>query len=55
MFYTKSVINRKGGIMVIRKMEERDIAGVNKLLKQVNKIHHDGRPDLFRLANKVYR
>ncbi|MEE3393818.1 MAG: GNAT family N-acetyltransferase [Lachnospiraceae bacterium] len=38
--------------MVIRKMEERDIAGVNKLLKQVNKIHHDGRPDLFRLANK---
>ena len=33
--------------MKIRKAEERDIAGILKLLTQVNMIHHEGRPDLF--------
>ncbi len=36
----------------IRKAEERDIPRVLALLEQVNKIHHEGRPDLFNLATK---
>lgn len=37
--------------MVLR-AEERDIPAIMELLKQVNRVHHDGRPDLFRLATK---
>ena len=29
-----------------------DIPAVLKLLEQVNRVHHDGRPDLFKLATK---
>ncbi len=29
-----------------------DIPAILELLKQVNKVHYDGRPDLFRLATK---
>jgi len=36
----------------IRKAEERDIPAVLSLLEQVNRIHHEGRPDLFNLATK---
>lgn len=31
----------------IRKAEERDLDGILKLLRQVNDVHADGRPDLF--------
>ena len=34
--------------MEIRFAENQDVAGILKLLKQVGKVHHDGRPDLFR-------
>ncbi len=40
--------------MNIRKANERDIAGINKLLYQVHRIHAEGRPDIFRLDNKKY-
>ena len=40
--------------MNIRKANERDIGGINKLLYQVHRIHAEGRPDIFRLGNKKY-
>ena len=40
--------------MNIRKANERDIVGINKLLYQVHRIHAEGRPDIFRLGNKKY-
>ena len=46
---------RKGKIkMEIRRAEERDIEGLNRLLLQVCLIHHRGRPDLFRYGAKKY-
>ena len=36
----------------IRRAEPRDIPAVLQLLRQVNLVHHQGRPDLFRLATK---
>ncbi|KAI4445791.1 hypothetical protein C823_000308 [Eubacterium plexicaudatum ASF492] len=33
--------------MVIRRAEEKDMDGINRLLMQVLMIHHHGRPDLF--------
>lgn len=38
----------------IRKAEPRDLGTVNRLLGQVLKVHHDGRPDLFRAEGKKY-
>lgn len=38
--------------MEIRRANINDIAILNKLLAQVNLIHHNGRPDLFKVANK---
>ena len=38
----------------IRKAEERDLEAVNRLLRQVLKVHHDGRPDLFMAEGKKY-
>ena len=32
----------------IRRAEERDLPGIRKLLFQVNQLHADGRPDLFK-------
>ncbi len=37
---------------MVRLMEEKDIDDVSNLLKQVNLVHHLGRPDLFRKNNK---
>lgn len=34
--------------MEIRTADERDIAGINRLLLQVLTVHHNGRPDLFK-------
>ncbi|MBR6223537.1 MAG: GNAT family N-acetyltransferase [Lachnospiraceae bacterium] len=36
----------------VRRATENDIPAILELLKQVNKVHHDGRPDLFKLATK---
>ena len=38
--------------MIIRRAENRDAAQVLHLLKQVNLVHHNIRPDLFNLATK---
>lgn len=40
--------------MRIRRAEERDITGINRLLCQVLKVHHEGRPDLFKNHTKKY-
>lgn len=37
---------------IVRRAEEKDVAAIIELLKQVNKVHFDGRPDLFKLATK---
>ncbi len=37
---------------MIRKACEKDINRILELLKQVNKVHYDGRPDLFKLDTK---
>ncbi len=36
----------------VRLAMEKDIPAVMNLLKQVNRVHYDGRPDLFMLATK---
>ena len=36
----------------VRFAEENDIPAIIELLKQVNKVHYDGRPDLFKPATK---
>lgn len=38
--------------MTIRKALEKDIPQMLELLLQVNRIHHEGRPDLFNLGRK---
>lgn len=40
--------------MNIRRAEEKDMEGINKLLCQVLMVHHNGRPDLFREGTKKY-
>ena len=37
---------------MIRRAETRDIPEVMRLLEQVDRVHHQGRPDLFRLGTK---
>lgn len=39
---------------MIRLAEQKDLDAVNSLLRQVLKVHHDGRPDLFRAEGKKY-
>ncbi len=36
----------------VRRAEEQDIPAVMELLRQVNRVHYDGRPDLFKLTTK---
>lgn len=38
----------------IRKAEVQDLPIVNRLLGQVLRVHHEGRPDLFRPSGKKY-
>lgn len=40
--------------MQIRRAENGDLAGLNKLLQQVLMVHHNGRPDLFKPNAKKY-
>lgn len=44
----------RGSIMKIRRAEEKDMNGINKLLCQVLMVHHNGRPDLFKGNVKKY-
>lgn len=37
---------------IVRFANENDIPSLMKLLKQVDKVHYDGRPDLFELTTK---
>lgn len=37
---------------LVRRAVEKDIPSLMELLKQVNKVHYDGRPDLFKLETK---
>lgn len=41
--------------MIIRRATEKDIEGINKLLRQVLMVHHNGRPDLFKSDAKKYQ
>lgn len=38
--------------MIIRKAQTEDISQILELLRQVNLIHHNGRPDLFNIGTK---
>lgn len=40
--------------MTIRRAEKRDIPQIEKLLYQVNNVHAEGRPDLFKMDHKKY-
>ena len=40
--------------MEIRRAENRDIPRIHELLTQVNNVHADGRPDLFKKGNRKY-
>lgn len=40
--------------MIIERATVNDIEGINKLLKQVLMVHHQGRPDLFKADVKKY-
>ena len=40
--------------MNIRRANENDIFGINKLLEQVLMVHHNGRPDIFKSGAKKY-
>ena len=41
-------------IMRIRRAQERDLCGLQSLLRQVLMVHHNGRPDLFKPNAKKY-
>lgn len=40
--------------MNIRRATEADLEGLNRLLRQVLEVHHEGRPDLFKSGAKKY-
>lgn len=43
-----------GRLVNIRRAKQTDLEGINKLLRQVLTVHHNGRPDLFRANAKKY-
>lgn len=50
----RKIQRRNGDIMKIRRAEISDIENINRLLVQVNALHHEGRSDLFKLGGKKY-
>lgn len=40
--------------MIVRRAKESDMDDINKLLFQVNEVHHKGRPDLFKSGQRKY-
>ena len=45
---------RKEKHMNIRRAQQRDLEGINRLLHQVEDVHQQGRPDLFKPGAKKY-
>ena len=45
---------KEGTSMNIRRAENKDMNGINKLLHQVLMVHHNGRPDIFKPNAKKY-
>ena len=45
--------NLERKMMEIRKAETKDISAILNLLKQVNLIHHNGRPDIFNIGQNI--
>ncbi len=45
---------RKKHMYIIRRAEKNDIPSIMKLLIQVNMVHHEGRPDLFKGPTTKY-
>lgn len=43
------------GDILLRKVEDNDLEGVNKLLYQVLEVHAKGRPDIFKPGTKKYK
>ncbi len=41
--------------MIIRRAQEKDLEGINELLRQVLYVHHVDRPDIFKAQGKKYR
>ena len=50
--YEKYINAIRSGRVPVRMACTGDIPAIMELLKQVNKVHHDGRPDLFKLNTK---
>lgn len=44
--------HREVAFFMIRKAQAKDIPRLGVLLEQVNRVHHEGRPDVFRLGRK---
>ncbi len=40
--------------MEIRRAKKADMEGINRLLRQVLRVHYEGRPDIFRADGKKY-
>lgn len=45
---------RRGRKQRVRRADIRDMEAIERLLIQVNMVHHRGRPDLFRIGKKKY-
>ena len=54
--FNEIIISDRGASIVsnVRRAKDKDIPAVFRLLKQVNKVHHDGRPDLFKWPATKY-
>ncbi len=50
----KKINVKRGTNMQIRRAENKDMNGINKLLHQVLMVHHNGRPDIFKPNAKKY-
>ena len=53
-FLDYNTMQKEVQTMEIRFAEKKDIPGILELLRQVGKVHHDGRPDLFRPDAQKY-
>lgn len=52
--YLKDIVREERMRMKIRRAEEKDMNGLNRLLYQVAMVHHIGRPDIFKAGEKKY-
>lgn len=54
MKYNENGLEKGDKAMDIRRAQEKDMDGINRLLGQVLAVHHEGRPDLFKGNTKKY-